>query len=69
MKGCPKSFGHDGYIDAEAPDGCRNGFESSPGDMLLILAAKGSARSAFGIHAPTAVLMVLTAIPLMIGGR
>jgi hypothetical protein len=39
------------------------------GDMLLILAAKGSTRSAFGIHAPTAVLMVLTAIPLMMGGR
>jgi hypothetical protein len=39
------------------------------GDMLLILAAKGSTRSAFGIHAPTAVLMVLTAIPMMIGGR
>lgn len=39
------------------------------GDMLLILAAKGSTRSAFGMHAPTAVLMVLTAIPMMIGGR
>jgi hypothetical protein len=39
------------------------------GDMLLILAAKGSTRSAFGIHAPTAVLMVLTAIPMLIGGR
>ena len=33
------------------------------GDMLLILAAKGSAKSAFGIHGFTAVLMVLTAIP------
>ena len=39
------------------------------GDMLLILAAKGSTRSAFGIHAPTAVLMVVTALPMMIGGR
>jgi len=39
------------------------------GDMLLILAAKGSSRSAFGIHAPTAVLMVLTAILMLIGGR
>ena len=39
------------------------------GDMLLILAAKGSTRSAFGMHAPTAVLMVLTAILMMIGGR
>ncbi|TDV27802.1 uncharacterized protein DUF4267 [Paraburkholderia caballeronis] len=39
------------------------------GDMLVILAAKGSAKSAFGIHAPTAVLMVLAAIPMMIGAR
>src|ERR1700756_4818824 len=39
------------------------------GDMLLILAAKGSTKSAFGMHAPTAVLMVLTAILMMIGGR
>ena len=37
------------------------------GDMLLILAAKGSAKSAFGIHGLTAVLMVLAAIPMMIG--
>ena len=37
------------------------------GDMLLILAAKGSTRSAFGIHALTAVLMVLAAIPMMTG--
>ena len=35
--------------------------------MLLILAAKGSAKSAFGIHGLTAVLMVLAAIPMMIG--
>src|SRR5271169_3177929 len=33
------------------------------GDMLLILAAKGSAKSAFGIYGFTAVLMVLAAIP------
>jgi hypothetical protein len=39
------------------------------GDMLMILAAKGSARSAFGMHAVTAVVMVLTAIPLMMGVR
>ncbi|QWA11268.1 DUF4267 domain-containing protein [Sodalis ligni] len=39
------------------------------GDMLLILAAKGSAKSAFSIHAPTAVLMILTAIPLLMGVR
>ena len=37
------------------------------GDMLVILAAKGSTRSAFGIHGLTAVLMVLAAIPMMIG--
>jgi len=36
------------------------------GDMLVILAAKGSTRSAFGIHGLTAVLMVLAAIPMMI---
>ncbi len=34
------------------------------GDMLVILAAKGSARSAFGVHGITALLMILTAIPL-----
>lgn len=37
------------------------------GDMLLILAAKGSTKSAFGIHGLTAVLMVLAAIPMMMG--
>ena len=37
------------------------------GDMLLILAAKGSAKSAFGIHGVTAVLMILAAIPLVMG--
>src|SRR6516164_7199780 len=37
------------------------------GDMLVILAAKGSAKSAFGMHGLTAVLMVLAAIPMMIG--
>jgi hypothetical protein len=37
------------------------------GAMLLILAAKGSARAAFGIHGVTAVLMILAAIPMMIG--
>src|ERR1700747_2175591 len=35
------------------------------GDMLVILAAKGSTRSAFGMHGLTAVLMVLAAIPLI----
>ncbi|OAF09261.1 hypothetical protein AYJ54_13420 [Bradyrhizobium centrolobii] len=37
------------------------------GDMLVILAAKGSTKSAFGIHGLTAVLMLLAAMPLMIG--
>jgi len=37
------------------------------GDMLVILAAKGSARSAFGIHGLTALLMVLAAVPLTMG--
>ena len=37
------------------------------GDMLIILAAKGSTKSAFGMHGLTAVLMVLAAIPMMIG--
>jgi hypothetical protein len=37
------------------------------GDMLLILAAKGSTKSAFGMHGLTAVVMVLAAIPMMIG--
>ena len=39
------------------------------GDMLLVLAAKGSAGRAFGIHGVTAVLMILVAIPLLMGGR
>jgi hypothetical protein len=37
------------------------------GDMLLILAAKGSTKSAFGIHGLTTVFMVLAAISMMIG--
>lgn len=37
------------------------------GDMALILAAKGSAKRAFGIHGLTAALMILAAIPLMKG--
>jgi hypothetical protein len=36
-------------------------------DMLVILAAKGSTKSAFGMHGLTAALMVLAAIPIMIG--
>jgi hypothetical protein len=37
------------------------------GDMLVILAAKGSTKRAFGLHGSTAVFMALAAIPLMIG--
>lgn len=37
------------------------------GDMSLVLAARGSARHAFGIHGLTAALMVLAAIPLVMG--
>ena len=39
------------------------------GDMLVILAAKGSTKHAFGVHGLTAALMVLAAMPLMIGAR
>jgi hypothetical protein len=39
------------------------------GDMLLILAAKGSTKSAFGIHGITALLMVSAGIPMMIGAH
>jgi Domain of unknown function (DUF4267) len=37
------------------------------GDMLLILAAKGSTTSALGMHGLTAVIMVLAATALIIG--
>ena len=37
------------------------------GDMLVILAAKGSKTSAFGMHGVTAVIMVLAAVPLITG--
>ena len=37
------------------------------GDMLVILAAKGSKTSAFGMHRVTAVIMVLAAVPLITG--
>jgi hypothetical protein len=39
------------------------------GDMLLILAAKGSSKSAFGIHGLTAVIMVVVAIPMIVGAH
>ena len=37
------------------------------GDMLIILAANGSKTSAFGMHGVTAVIMILAALPLIIG--
>jgi hypothetical protein len=37
------------------------------GDMLMILAAKGSTKRAFGIHGVTAALMILAAFPLTFG--
>jgi hypothetical protein len=37
------------------------------GDMLVILAAKGSTKLAFGMHGVTALLMVLVATPMMMG--
>ena len=37
------------------------------GDMSLILAAKGSTRTALGVHGLTSALMILAAIPLIMG--
>jgi hypothetical protein len=37
------------------------------GDMTLVLASKGSTRSALGIHGLTATFMILAAIPLILG--
>jgi hypothetical protein len=37
------------------------------GDMSLILASRGSAKRAFGIHGVTAALMILAAVPLIMG--
>jgi hypothetical protein len=37
------------------------------GDMLLVLASKGSSKLAFGMHGVTAVVMVLTAAALIMG--
>lgn len=39
------------------------------GDMLVILAAKGSAKSALGIHGLTAAIMALAALPMMTGAH
>ena len=55
--GAPRGVGIILFVEAIIP----------VGDMLLILAAKGSTKSAFGIHGLTAVVMVLAAIPMMIG--
>ncbi len=35
------------------------------GDMALILAARGSTKTALGVHGLTAALMILAAIPLL----
>lgn len=37
------------------------------GDMSLILVAKGSTKTAIGVHGSTATLMILAAIPLLTG--
>lgn len=37
------------------------------GDMLVILAAKGSTKSALGVHGVTALVMILAAVPLTTG--
>ena len=37
------------------------------GDMSLILAANGSTKTAFSVHGLTAALMILAAIPLLVG--
>jgi hypothetical protein len=37
------------------------------GDMTLVLASKGSTKTAFGVHGLTAALMILAAIPLILG--
>ncbi|GAB0116471.1 DUF4267 domain-containing protein [Acidisoma sp. 7E03] len=39
------------------------------GDMLVILAARGSTRLALGMHGVTALVMVLDGLVLMMGGR
>jgi len=37
------------------------------GDMSLILAAKGSTKTALGVHGLTAALMIAGAVPLLMG--
>jgi len=57
MRGAPGAVGLVLLVEATIP----------VGDMLVILAAKGSAKSAFGIHGLTAMIMILAAVPLIIG--
>ncbi|EJN07074.1 hypothetical protein PMI42_08029 [Bradyrhizobium sp. YR681] len=57
MWGAPSSVGIILLVEAIIP----------AGDMLLILAAKGSTASALGIHGLTAVIMVFAAVPLIVG--
>ena len=39
------------------------------GDMLVVLGGRGSRKLAFGMHGVTMVVMILTGISLMMGGR
>ena len=58
MRGAPSAVGIILLVEAIIPTG----------DMLLILAAKGSTKSAIGMHGLTAVIMVLAAMPLIMSG-
>ena len=55
--GAPKLIGIVMLIQALIPTG----------DMSFILASKGSTKTAFGVHGLTAALMILGAIPLILG--
>ena len=39
------------------------------GDMLIVLAGKGSTARALGMHGVTAAVMILAAVPLIMGAR
>ena len=58
MRGAPGAVGIVLLVEAVIP----------LGDMLVILAAKGSTKSALGMHGLTAAIMLLTAAPLIAGG-
>jgi hypothetical protein len=58
MRGAPGAVGIVLLVEAIIP----------LGDMLVILAAKGSTKSALGMHGLTAAIMLLTAAPLIAGG-